>query len=129
MQRERRGNDTARQAPPCRTPARGTARRACGGCRRVRPAAKASPPMCVSFPFAEYCVPLQIKALSAERQSPAATFLTQARKNRTSFGRRGHPVADKTAQPLVSQRFLPKPHAFYNFLENNVLQPPKKGLI
>jgi len=67
--------------------------------------------------------------LSTKWQSPAATFLPQATKNRTSFGRRGRPVADKTAQPLVSQRFLPKPHAFYNFLENNVLQPPKKGLM
>jgi len=84
--------------------------------------------MCVPFPFAEYCVPLQIKALSAERQSPAATFLTQARKNRTSFGRRVRPVAAKTAQHTGIQFFSLKHLFLRNFLENNVLQPPKKGL-
>jgi len=84
--------------------------------------------MCVPFPFAEYCVPLQIKALSAERQSQAATFLTQARKNRASFGRRVRANAAKTAQHIGIQIFSLEHPFLRNFLENNVLQPPKKGL-
>jgi len=56
-------------------------------------------------------------------------FLAGRAKKRTSPGRHASPNATKNPQHAVNQHSRLKHPFLYNFLENNILQTPEKGLI